>query len=218
MGKYMLIPALLFLTVLAFSLADAAVIKTVPERTVWIADGTTEYTVYVYLDNSGLEGVGTMSAEWGLVDTQGFQYIEGSSSAPGVNDFFAGITTFYEIFSYPTSLSGRAVSHSVAPVDHQGYLGEYKFVVPVGTQEGKYQFDLREDTAIYDDQSAQPQQYNVKNVPVIVCPPASSAPSYPSLPFADFTKGFRKNSRVMSVCDRAYTETEDVKFYSKERK
>jgi hypothetical protein len=143
MKKYAMIPALALLLALTAGVVNAAMIKTMPATTNWIADGVTEYKLYIYVDNTGLNDEPTDGVQWKLVDTQGMQYVAGSSGAPGIEDFFVGVPAMYEIFNDPLETSGRMTDEiGAGPVDYQGYVGMYKFKVPTGTTPGTYQFEL----------------------------------------------------------------------------
>ena len=148
-------------------IGSGAEIKTVPHRMhpqqpspVWVADGTTEYTLYIYLDNTGLNGQPTHAAQWKLTSINGLQYVEGSSAAPDINDFFANYPTREDdIFLGPLGLSSRIVEEiGTGPIDYQGCLGMYRFRVPTNTAPGTYHFDLTSNTRIYDiDFNPQPR-------------------------------------------------------------
>jgi len=139
-------------------IGNGAEIKTVPEQMhpqqpspVWVADGTTEYTLYIHVDNTGLNGQPTRAAQWGLTGINGLQYVEGSSAAPDINDFFVNYPTEDDWLFPPSGVSSRIVAIPLTgPSDYQGYVGMYKFKVPTNTAPGTYHFDLTFDTRIYD--------------------------------------------------------------------
>ncbi len=164
MRKYLLIPMLFFLTILAFSLASAAVIKTIPEKQVWIADGVTEYKVFVYLDNTGLGGEPTDGVAWKFKNHPILPFVTGSESLPDHSeDFFAGISMFMNNVAPPEQYSTRIVDvFGSGPVDHQGYLGVYKFKVPQNTTPGWYNFSLT-NTALSDPYGS-PQPHTRENI------------------------------------------------------
>ena len=128
---------------------SAASMKTIPDQPTWVADGTTEYIVRVFADNSGLSNP-TASADWRLMNTPGFDYVTGSSATADINDFFDGFSMFWQQYNSPGSLSGR-VSNGNVPVGTSGNLGVMKFTVPIGTTPGNYHFELGLDTNLGDN-------------------------------------------------------------------
>ncbi len=136
----------------------------------WVADGVTEYTLYIYVDNRGLGGEETHVVEWKLSDILGLSYVDGSSSAPDINDFFDGYSIFWEDFDSPLMSSARVVSaNDPAPVDEYGYVGMYRLVVPVGFPAGVYGFSFNpEDTYLHGDQGY--QQFTITNEPLYIAP------------------------------------------------
>jgi len=130
-------------------LVSAASMKSVPDQPTWQADGTTEYIVRVFADNSGLSNP-TAGADWRLMNTPGFDYVSGSSATADVNDFFDGYSMFFQQFNSPNQVSLRVANGNV-PVGTLGNLGIYRFVVPVGTTPGIYHFELGYDTDLIDN-------------------------------------------------------------------
>jgi len=128
-----------------------AIISTVPRDShpekpfpVWVSDGVTEYQVGVHLDNTGLGGEPTDGAQWKFKNHPILSFVTGSESRPDPSeDFFAGIPMFWEIIAPPEQPSGRIVAPiGGGPVDHEGYLETFRFVVPYETTPGWYEFDM----------------------------------------------------------------------------
>lgn len=144
MKKELIIPTFgIILLALALVNVSAALIKTTPEKSVWIADGTTEYKINVYLDNTGLNGTPTDGLDWKLYNTPSFNYVNGSASRPSTNDFFHELQMFWEIFGAPGQLSSRIVTdYGAGPVNSNGFVAQYKFKVPEETAQGIYHFEL----------------------------------------------------------------------------
>jgi len=145
------------------SLPPGPLMATVPEEPVWVADGVTEYRVYIYVDNSGLDGVPTGGVQWNLLNSPASDYVAGSVSPPDVNDFFEGFEPFFTLLNPPGQISLRAVFGS-GPADYQGYVVVYKFTVPIGTQQGNYNFGLS-DTKL---SNGAPQPHSIENIPFTV--------------------------------------------------
>lgn len=125
------------------------VMATLPEQTVWVADGFTEYKLHIYVDNSGLEpGFDlTKGVQWGFLNNPGFDFI--SVTLPEIDDFFEGFQMLFQILGGPGEMSaritcgpscGNPVEYAVQ--DRQGYVATYTFTVPIGTPAGEYSFDL----------------------------------------------------------------------------
>jgi hypothetical protein len=137
---------------------------------VWVADGTTEYTVQVFVDNTGLGGQPTDAVQWRFLNAAGFNFTD--ATLPINGDFFAGIAMLDDWVLPPTQLSTRQVlERSTDPVDHQGNVGSYVFTVLPGMSPGQYTFDLT-DTLLLDDSFPHgiPQPHTVSNDPVWVAP------------------------------------------------
>ncbi len=167
MKKYMLVPALFFLTILVFSLANAAVIKTVPEKKILIADGVTEYKVFVHVDNTGLDGEPTDAVQWKLLNTPGFEFTD--VSKPEYNDFFEGLQMFWEMILPAGHMSARIVTEIPGgPVNDQGDLAVYTFKVPQSATPGIYSFDL--NNILLLDPSGVHQPVTEENIQFSVCP------------------------------------------------
>ncbi|MCA9485842.1 MAG: hypothetical protein KC506_03295, partial [Nanoarchaeota archaeon] len=124
----------------------AAEIKPVPEEQVWVADGVTKHKVYVQVDNTGLGGEQTVGAQWSI-NNPGFAYVNGSSSVPSANDFFANLDIFFDDFVSPGNNSIRVVQpyhYENSPANSVGNVGQYEFITPTGMSEGTYTFSLGE--------------------------------------------------------------------------
>ena len=73
--------------------AHAAFIRVQPkDSSPWVADGTTEYELDIYVDNHGLGGAKTDGIQYKLVNTPQFLFV--SADLPSSGDFFAGIPMF----------------------------------------------------------------------------------------------------------------------------
>ena len=175
MKKYMLVPALFFLTILVFSLANAAVIRTVPEKRILTADGITEYNVFVHIENTGLDGEPTDGVQWKLLNTPGFEFTD--VSKPEYNDFFEGLPMFFEMILPAGQKSARLITEiGGGPVDYQGDLVVYKFKIPQSITPGIYSFDLNDILLV--NQYSEEQPYTEENIQFTVCPiPQSGAMS-----------------------------------------
>jgi hypothetical protein len=148
-------------------LSKGAETRTVPGNSpgataTWVADGRTEHTVKVYVDNRWLYQH-TDAVDWRFVNTPGFSFIE--ALLPTQNDFFEGIPMEYNWINPPGDQLGRLVSErSTGPINNYGNLASYRFRVPVGTAPGTYNFDLS-DTFLWDDRfpTMQEQPHTIVN-------------------------------------------------------
>ena len=149
----------------------SAEMKTTPEVPVWVADGVTEYRLFVWVENTGLGGEPTVLVQWRLNNVPGFTYVNGSASAPGVNDFFAENPLHIDDFCPPGELSGLIVEPEemeFGPVNSSGNLAEYRFTVPQGFT-GIHTFTLT-DTGM-GGPSMEPQPHTISNDLITVAPP-----------------------------------------------
>ncbi len=158
--------------VLAVNFVSAdALIKTVPNETKWLADGTTQYKVKVLADNTGLGGNKTRGTDFRFENTPNFDFVSGSNIKPTTNDFFEGFTmlSFANFVSQPGVLSSRATEDpNAGPANKSGFVGEYNFTVPVGTAPGVYYFNLGDLTAFYDGgDNSQPLTITHENFTVL---------------------------------------------------
>jgi len=127
-----------------------AEMKTVPQPNIWIADGTTVYEVQGSRNNDGLEpdGARTDVADWiflkpaDLNNPGDLNFISASVPSPA-NDFYDGIEMFADDVRDPGLQSTREVKYMLTgPGNHSGYLGTYRFTVPLGTPRGLHKFRL----------------------------------------------------------------------------
>ena len=151
------------------SLLDSAEMKTVPERPVWVADGATQYLVYVWVDNTGLAGQPTDGVQWRFLNTPALTYLD--AAVPSVNDFFEGIPMFDDpewVFP-PGQLSMRMTRDvGAGPVDDTGNVAQYEFIVPAATSPGIYSFSFSDDILMSLD--GDPQPHTVSHVPFTIVP------------------------------------------------
>jgi hypothetical protein len=165
-------------TILAVSTASGdAIIKTIPRDShperpfpVWVADGVTEYEVGVHLDNTGLGGEPTDGVAWKFKNHPILPFVTGSESLPDHSeDFFAGISMFMNNVAPPEQYSTRIVDvFGSGPVDHQGYLGVYRFTAPLETITGWYDFDF--NNIAISDPAGEPQPFIKIKEPVYIAP------------------------------------------------
>lgn len=143
---------------------QGAEIKSVSENQFAVVG--TEQKIFVYVDNTGLGGEPTDGVQWKLSYPAGFQYIANSVQAPTVNDFFAGMPMFWEIYQAPPGgLSARVVEEiGGGSVDTNGFVGEYRFITP--QTPGSYTFPLTSTVLFNPDGQAQPR--TVSAVPLVV--------------------------------------------------
>lgn len=130
--------------ILSLSFVSAAIIKTVPEQSVWFADGITEYKVFVYVDNNGITSGEnrTRLVDWEIMNPFGFEYV-GWELPPSENDFFGGFSTTNGWIRGPGIQSARWISPIQGVENKEGYVVIYKFKVPVGfALSNDYYFDF----------------------------------------------------------------------------
>jgi len=194
MKRQVLLLALLGIFVFSLVFASAGrgldiqgdvVLKAVPEQTNWIADGTTEYEVKIYADNTGLNGEQTKAAEWKLMVPSGLDGKITMTSAqwPTQNDFFEGFSIFFQSLGINWNLHGKLVNGG-GPANKVGVLAVYKFKVNPGfTGQTSFDFYLEETgfcSGGLEDTCIQ-QPYHVEIVPFTVSkkPPVATGPGTP---------------------------------------
>jgi hypothetical protein len=152
----------------AFVSAGAVVLKTVPQQVNWKADGTTEYRMDVYADNTGLDGVGTAGIDWKLTVPQGLApYITLTHAEwPTSNNFFAGYSTAF------SQLNGWGPNTKVVwesgPSNRQGIVASYWFTINSAAPLGARSFDFDMGDTFVSDSSGNNEEFVVQNVPFTV--------------------------------------------------
>ena len=170
MIKEILLVGLIIISLAAFANAGRGgsdsgdiILKAVPEQTNWIADGTTEYRVDVYADNTGLNGLPTTGASWRIVPPLGLEntIIITNAQWPTQNDFFEGFSVFFQIIGINWNLHGKVVWGN-GPSNRTGYLASYWFKVNPGFN-GQTSFDFQD--VEFNDPQANLQPYHIEYVP-----------------------------------------------------
>ncbi len=162
---------ILLVAIVSFSAnASAAqiIVKTIPEKNVWVADGVTEYRMDVWADNTELNGEWTEGAQWRILKPVGLEnYITITDAEIPTQsiDFFAGYNMFYQSVTPSWSLQGRLTS-SGGPANRTGYLGSYWFTVSPGFV-GQTSFNL-DNVGFLGPGGTSQQPYIIQNVPFTV--------------------------------------------------
>lgn len=149
----------IFIIALASSSVEAgpAIVKTVVETNgcPLIADGTTEYEMNVYLDNTPLNGEPTQGMDWALSAPQGADMtitrVAGNSGNPPVNDFFAGRNMFFELVTrFFNNGQTRIATGGQGASNRQGNVATYWFTINSVQRPMGANFDLW-GVAVYKD-------------------------------------------------------------------
>lgn len=182
-----LVFACIFIIAFASSAVEAgpAIVKTVVETNgcPLIADGTTEYEVNVYLDNTPLNGDPTVGMDWAVSPPQGADMtitrFAGNSGNPPVNDFFAGknmavelVTRFFNNGQTRIAWPGQGVSNG------QGNIATYWITIQNVERPMRASFDLWGVAVYRDDGNAGLQDFVEENQAFYILPnnfPAMSA-------------------------------------------
>ena len=150
------------------------IIKAVPVQANWIADGTTEYEVKIYADNTGLAGESTKAAQWQLLKPVGLEdnIIMISAQWPTQNDFFEGFNVLFPILGVNWGVHTKLVNNP-GPANKAGVLAVYKFKVNPGfTGQTNFDFVLGETGFCQSGGTVCTQQpYHIEYVPFIVTTP-----------------------------------------------
>ena len=177
----LLISVVLGVFVLAFAssvLAQEAIIRTnVDSNCPLIADGTTEYQLNVYADNTGLNGWTTDAIQWRVLVPSGLQSyinvtrVKGTQDNRPENDFFAGKSMFWErITTRFEDGHGRLTDLGQGVSNGQGNVVNYWFTISPNMPRVPVRTSFNLDATGFADPNGVLQPYRIENVPFVVLP------------------------------------------------
>ena len=124
-----------------------ALIGTYAQNSVMVADGSTVYTAWVFVDNTGLAGEPTWGSQHMFFLPPYATLVPGGLGVaydkpdPG-RDFYSGNPMVFEVISGPTETTGRLVNQDDLVVDSVGDIEYYKFTINPDAPHGIGNFDL----------------------------------------------------------------------------
>jgi len=168
-----------FVLILTFVSANV-IIKSVPVQSRWVADGTTEYRMDVYLDTTSEPLEIITGAEWEIA-VPSFLTVT-RAELPAQNDFFEGFSMAPGWNRVDSTVSGGELTDNVRLVDltingfnygpsnREGILGSYWFTVNTNAPLGVTNFGLN-GLYVYDG-NADPLATTIEDIPFnIISPP-----------------------------------------------
>lgn len=155
MNKSFVLLGTFFVSLLLLSVSFAAAsasprLISTPQQPLWIADGSTVYTVNIYANNIPLDGTSTrgLEVQYMLPQADGYSFNLVGFSWPSENDFFQG----YHVMNFGHDAGTHWISKTVSspgPSNRDALFATLKFTVSPtssvsGTQSTSVAFDANE--------------------------------------------------------------------------